>query len=72
MENHSIIQEIQELSHLQASRYLKDLEHDYENFAEFKNQAKQKALDLINKGEKIYDLDYFMEYVFIPYWQENL
>ena len=72
METHPIIQEIHELSHLKAARYVKELEYDSENFLDFKEKAKQKALDLIRQGEKIYDLDYFMEYIFVPHWQENL
>lgn len=64
---HKIVKQIDEMSEHFVHNLIKT--QDYETYIKFKTKAKAKAEEIINKGEQIYDLDYFLEYIFLPQWE---
>jgi hypothetical protein len=64
---HKIVKQIDELNEFYIQKMINS--NDFETILKFKKQAKAKAEQLLNSGQNIYDLDYFLEYVFLPSWE---
>lgn len=69
MEIHKVISDIQELSEHSVHKIIKN--QDYESVRKFKIDAQKKAEELLKSGKQIYDLEYFLEYEFLPHWENN-
>lgn len=68
MEMHPVIRDIQEMS--EYSVHQKIQSQDYEMVRKFKVEAEKKAKELLDSGKNLYDLEYFLEYEFMPHWQK--
>lgn len=69
MEVHKVISDIEELSEYSVSKIIKS--QDFEQVRKFKQEALKKAEELIKAGKPIYDLEYFLEYEFLPTWEKH-
>lgn len=69
MEVHKVISDIEELSEYSVSKIIKS--QDIEQVRKFKHEAVKKAQELIKDGKPIYDLEYFLEYEFLPTWEQQ-